>query len=101
MNIGVHMDNDLLTLDFDLEGMDMKELQNVLKSYRSKKKFHRLKNGEMIDLDGQTVHEASDIFEQLKLNGKDPEKGRVTLPGYRLSHVVVISGAGTASREDD
>ena len=34
MNIGVHMDNDLLTLDFDLEGMDMKELQNVLKSWR-------------------------------------------------------------------
>ncbi len=100
MNIGVHMDNDLLTLDFDLEGMDMKELQNVLKSYRRKKKFHRLKNGEMIDLDGQAVKEASDLFEQLQLNGKDLEKGSVTLPGYRLYNVDVLSGEQEAISYD-
>ena len=51
MNIGVRVENQLLTLDFDLDGMEMSELQNVLKSYRRKKKFHRLKNGDMIDLE--------------------------------------------------
>ena len=31
MNIGVRVENQLLTLDFDLDGMEMSELQNVLK----------------------------------------------------------------------
>ena len=30
MNIGVRVENQLLTLDFDLDGMEMSELQNVL-----------------------------------------------------------------------
>ena len=84
MNIGVRVENQLLTLDFDLDGMEMSELQNVLKSYRRKKKFHRLKNGDMIDLEGQAVKEASDLFEQLQLNGRSFDDNSVTLPGYRL-----------------
>lgn len=91
MNIGVRVENQLLTLDFDLDGMEMSELQNVLKSYRRKKKFHRLKNGDMIDLEGQAVKEASDLFEQLQLNGQSFDDNSVTLPGYRLYNMDVLS----------
>ena len=91
MNIGVRVENQLLTLDFDLDGMEMSELQNVLKSYRRKKKFHRLKNGDMIDLEGQAVKEASDLFEQLQLNGRSFDDNSVTLPGYRLYNMDVLS----------
>ena len=49
-NIGVKVENNLLTIDMDNLNIDIKELEEIMTKYELKKKYHKLKNGSFIDL---------------------------------------------------
>ncbi|MCL1895755.1 MAG: SNF2 family helicase, partial [Clostridiales bacterium] len=69
--VGVKIDGRLLTLNINAEGMDFSELAEILKSYRLAKKYHRLKDGSFLALEGDALGELSDLAEGLDL---DPGK---------------------------
>lgn len=45
--VGVRMENNLLQVDVKSVNIPQDEIYAVLKSYRKKKKYHRLKNGDL------------------------------------------------------
>ena len=83
-NIGVKIENNLLEVNFDGLGFELSELKDIMDKYKLKKKFHRLKNGEFIDLE---ENETMDLLENLKTNldidFKEIEQGDIKLPIFR------------------
>ena len=50
-SVGVKVNNGLLEVDISKINIDIAEIKDILKDYRIKKKYHRLKNGDFLDLD--------------------------------------------------
>ena len=49
-NVGIRIDNGLLQLDFSKINVDINEIKDILKDYNIKKKYHKLKSGDFLDL---------------------------------------------------
>ena len=50
VSVGVSMESGLMDLSITLDDMTNEELLEVLKSYRRKKKYFRLKNGDFVNI---------------------------------------------------
>ena len=87
MSVGVSISSGLLNLDIATEDLPMEELLDILSSYRSKKKYHRLKNGDFVDLEDNSYEMLSEMMDSLHLSAKDFVKGKVELPLYRTLYL--------------
>ena len=83
LNVGVRIENDLLKIDVDSIDIPREELFDVLKNYRRKNKFHRLKDGKIIRLDDESINEVSQLFDELQINEKDLNQDEIELDRYR------------------
>lgn len=86
IKVGVSMDSDLMNLQISSEDVSLKELQDILNSYKLKKKYHRLKNGEFINLD-ETIAELSNMVEALRLSPREFINGKMHIPAYRAFYL--------------
>ena len=94
--IGVSMANGLLELTVLSDAFSREELAEVLESYRRKKKYHRLRSGDFLELTENAVTTVAELLDGLELNGKQLAKDSVKLPGYRALFIdQVIKGHGT------
>ncbi len=83
-SIGVKIENNLLSVD--LSGIDLEpsEVEEIMKKYKLKKKFHRLKNGDFIDLsENETLETLEKISEGTGTGYKELIGGDLKLPMYR------------------
>ena len=72
-SIGVKIENNLLKVDLTQFNFDKSEIKEIMQDYIMKKSFHRLKNGDFIDLSNnnldflQELVNVNDIYyEELK-----------------------------------
>ena len=83
-NIGIKIDNGLLEIDMSKINIDIEELKGVLKDYNIKKKYHKLKNGDFLDL---TSNKDLDLLDEmattLDIDYSKIQKGVVELPVNR------------------
>ncbi len=101
VKVGVSVSGDLMNLSIESDGLSVKELAEILKSYRKKKRFHRLKNGDFVDMD-DTIAELSDMLDTLRLTSSELARGSVNLPVYRALYLDQMSencGALRISRD--
>ena len=83
-NVGVKVENNLLEISFDSLNFDLSELKDVMEKYKLKKKFHRLKNGEFINLEeNETINLIESLKENLDVDYKEIENGDIKLPVFR------------------
>ena len=83
-NIGVKVENNLLELDFDGLGFELSELKDIMDKYKLKKKFHRLKNGDFINLEeNETINLFENLQTNLDIDFKQIEQGEIKLPVFR------------------
>ncbi|MDR7871298.1 MAG: DEAD/DEAH box helicase [Tissierellaceae bacterium] len=63
---GVKIDNklDLLAFDFNIDGVDISELDLLFDSIREKKKFHRLKDGSFLPLENENLVNIVNLIER-------------------------------------
>ena len=91
--IGVKIDNNLLKVDLGELNFDKEELEQILKQYKLKKKFYRLKDGSFINLER---NETLDFIESMSFGNeikyKEIEKGEISLPIYRSLYLDKILG---------
>lgn len=83
-SIGVKIENNLLNVN--LSGIDLEpsEIEEIMKRYTLKKKFHRLKNGDFIDLsENETLDMLSKLSEGTGTSYKELISGDLKLPVYR------------------
>ena len=81
--VGVSMVNGLLELTVSSDAFTQEELKEVLESYRRKKKYHRLRSGDFLELTDNAVATVAELLDGLEPDGKQLAKGQMELPGYR------------------
>lgn len=105
VSVGVSISSGLLNLDITTEDIPREELLDVLKSYRSRKKFYRLKSGDFLKLEDNTLELLGELMDSMHLSPKDFVKGKMHLPVYRtlyldkLLKVLLITGSQEERRQ--
>lgn len=104
VSVGVKIESDLLKIDVQSINCNTEELMDVLKAYKRKKKFHQLKNGEVISLASNDLGELEQLMEDFNVNPKDFQDSHVSLPMYnafsltdKINHFEYLSGNEDAS----
>ena len=87
-NIGVRVENNLLSIDLENLEIDVKELEEALEKYSLKKKYYRLKDGSFIDLNNNKEIKFLDkLVTGMDISYKELENGEVKLPIYRTLYL--------------
>ena len=82
--IGVKIENNLLSVDLSKININTQELQDIMKKYQLKKKYHRLKDGSFLNLEESKDIEFLDkLVTGMDLEYKDLEKETIKLPVSR------------------
>lgn len=84
IHVGVKVKNNLLEIDIDSLDIPLVELSNVLQSYRKKRKFHRLKNGNILNLQSKELQQLDDLLMSQHMKIQDIETGHIKVPMYRM-----------------
>ncbi|MCI9063272.1 MAG: DEAD/DEAH box helicase [Clostridia bacterium] len=83
-SIGVKVENNLLSIDLSKLNIDLIELQDIMKKYKLKKKYHKLRDGNFLNLDeNEDIEFLDKLVTGLGLEYKDLEKDTIKLPVNR------------------
>ena len=83
-NIGVKVENNLLSIDLSDLDIDINELQKIMEKYQLKKKYHRLKDGSFINLEeNKEIDFLDKLVTGMDIGYKELERGEVLLPASR------------------
>ncbi len=81
--LGVSVVSDLLELSIVPEDISLEELDKILRKYDRKKKYYRLKNGDILNLTGEEMNLLFSITDGLGLSSAQILEGHASLPKYR------------------
>lgn len=84
LQIGVNMSHGLLSINIESVDVQRDELLDILKAYKKKRKFYKLKNGQVISLENKEFQELDELTSSLQLKPQDLIHGEVDIPTYRL-----------------
>ena len=86
---GVRINNDLdmLEFNFDIEGIDVSELDSIFHAVREKKKYYKLKNGSFISLDNGDLKDIIQMMDYLNIGEKELKDGHTLIPKYRSMYL--------------
>ena len=83
-SIGVKIENNLLSIDLSNIDIDRKEIAEIMRKYKLKKRYHRLKNGEFVDLENSETMDILDkISDSTNASYEELISGELKLPIYR------------------
>lgn len=72
-------DRNLIDIDFALEDISNDEIYDILSSLKENKKYHRLKDGSILNIQNDEIKEFSNLMDSLDVEFKDLNKGKVAL----------------------
>ena len=80
--------DNILSYNFNLDGIEQTELTDILSSLKAKKHYHRLKNGSIIDLNAdKNLQNLGKLTDELDLTKKEITEGIGTIPKYRALYL--------------
>ncbi|WP_423219580.1 SNF2 helicase associated domain-containing protein [Fervidicella metallireducens] len=80
-------ENDLLEFSFKIEGVDNRELKDIFKAVKEKRKYYRLKDGGFIQLDTKELNDVADLISYLDIKDSELEKDKVLLSKYNAMYL--------------
>lgn len=86
INVGVSIESELMNLTIQSRDVSSEELIDILNSYKLKKKYHRLRNGDFIKLDS-SIAQLDELISALHISAKDILKDNIKLPAYRALYL--------------
>ena len=87
-NLGVRIENNLLSIDFSNLDFNLEELKEIMKKYRLKQKYHRLKDGSFLSLEeNDTMQFIDSVTDKIDIDYRQLEKGELKLPLYRSMYL--------------
>jgi len=87
ISAGLSLKGNLLNITWDVSGMSREELYEILSSYQRKKKYYRLKNGELLNLYDSGISVFADMQEDLHLSKAQWKEGEANVPVYRSMYM--------------
>lgn len=82
--VKINRDLDLLEFDFNIDGINTSELNNIFKSIREKKKFYRLKDGSFLPLDNNELNNMMELVDNF---GIDINGDKIQAPKYMTMYL--------------
>lgn len=80
--------DNIMSYSFDLGDIKENEIVNILESLKNKKKYYRLKSGDIINLERDTdLSELATLTEELDIGKKELESGGGVIPEYRAIYL--------------
>lgn len=92
LNVGVNLENNLMKIGVTSDEVSESELLEMLRGYRFKKHYYRLKSGEFVklysdeDMNGSVAALAS-MMETLQVSAAQFVKGKMQIPAYRALYL--------------
>ncbi|MBP3398364.1 MAG: SNF2 helicase associated domain-containing protein, partial [Erysipelotrichaceae bacterium] len=83
ITVGIGVEHNLLELNVYSNEIPASELMDVLKAYRRKRKFHRLKNGQLLSLESEELAELDHVMEQYNVSTSQFKDGAAQMNLYR------------------
>lgn len=80
---GLSIKGNLLNITWDIAGMSKDELYEILGAYRRKRKYYRLRNGELLNLADSGISVFADMQQDLHLSKAQLKTGMAEVPLYR------------------
>jgi SNF2 family DNA or RNA helicase len=87
ISVGVSVKSEIMDLEISADSLTPQELLDILNSYRLKKKYHRLKNGDFVDITDESIAELSSMMDAMHISPKEFAKGKMHLPLYRAIYL--------------
>ena len=87
VSAGVSVSEGMLNLEISTTDVPMQELLELLQSYRTKKKYYRLKDGSFVDLENSPLEALNEMIQGLHVKPKEFLKGQLHLPMYRTLYL--------------
>ncbi|MBR3646710.1 MAG: SNF2 helicase associated domain-containing protein [Lachnospiraceae bacterium] len=87
ITVGVSVQSELLNLNIASDELSKEELIGILFGHRRKKKYYRLKNGDFINLQDDSLDDVSAMIDAMHLSEKDFLKDNMKLPLYRALYM--------------
>ncbi|MBE6115108.1 MAG: DEAD/DEAH box helicase, partial [Erysipelotrichaceae bacterium] len=81
--VSVRLEGDVLKLAVTTPTISPDEVMQVLREYRKKKKFFKLKNGDILNLDSEELEEISEFLDQLQVSDQELQEEEIEVPAYR------------------
>ncbi len=104
IRVGVSMSHGLLNMNIESMDISIDEILDMLKAYKKKRKFYKLKNGKVVSLDNNEFKELDNLTSSLQLKPQDLINGNVELPAYRLfelNHMMEKESSLMFTRSDE
>jgi SNF2 family DNA or RNA helicase len=88
-SIGIRLNetSDMLEISFDHQDIDRDELWRILTSLKERKKYYRLKNGDLLPLESNTLEAISRLVDYFNLDQDDLATEIIELPKYRALYL--------------
>ena len=84
---GIGKDN-IMSYKFNLDGIPNEEIVNILSEVKKKKKYYKLKSGDLLNLEeSEHLNELNSLINNMDLNDKDIKNGYGTIPKYRAIYL--------------
>lgn len=87
VSVGISVSRNLLDLRISTEDVPPEELLDILKSYRMRKQYHRLKNGDFLSLEDDSLETLQEMMDTLRLSPRELLKENIRLPLYRALYL--------------
>ena len=81
--MGITRNSGLLDITLQTERLEPGELEGLLSSYRRRRKYYRLKNGDFLELEDNGLSAVAELAEGLELSVEELEEGHIRVPEYR------------------
>ena len=88
--VGVSVSNGLLEIDVHSDSLPYEELAGILNSYRRRQKYYKLKSGEFLKLENNSLSVLSELADGLRLSKQAIRGGRISVPLYRASYIDAV-----------
>ncbi len=80
---GISVKGNLLDVSWDVEGMSAQEVMDILADYKNKKKYHKLKSGDFLRMDENSLAVLVELNEGLHLTKEQMKERKAEVPLYR------------------
>lgn len=90
VSIGVSVSGELLEMNVQSEDMSMNEIYDILSNWHRRKKYYRMKNGDFMSIEDNSIEVLSELTQGLGLSKQQLLQGQMLLPKYRTNYIDTV-----------
>ncbi len=79
--------DNIMSYNFNLDGINEKEITNILKNIKAKKKYYQLKNGDILNLEDDNLKELNQVVDDMEISDDEIIKANGTIQKYRALYL--------------